>query len=366
LSDFAFCIGLRADVFLMVPQHPMETFPRPAFQKGEFQPKVQSIERMPIVEHNFYFSTRAHNTHEFADGFFRIGSVMQDSIGIPQVKAVRFEREIFRISDLNESGFWQTINLNPIREIGQRFFSQINAVCNRSRAQPLNKIRSRAKSDLQHPFTMIAGELRKRMDERLGRIPLSFNFLKILTGKFLRARMVCFTRPAVPNIVGGGIVGLATAYRLLETKAGPETFAAGKGTQARRAPDGQQQRRAALRPLLQTRLGKGKVERQGLQQMVAFCREHGVAHEQCGKIVVATSKGIAATGKSLGARQRQRPAGFAQAESRANQGNRAARRRHRRDSCAAGRHRGLSGRLRKTRRTHPQSRRRNQSSTRGS
>ena len=38
--------------------------------------------------------------------------------------------------------------------------------------------------------------------------------------------------------------------------------AARKGIEARRAPDRQQQRRAALRPLLQTRLGKGEVERQ--------------------------------------------------------------------------------------------------------
>jgi L-2-hydroxyglutarate oxidase len=29
---------------------------------------------------------------------------------------------------------------------------------------------------------------------------------------------------------------------------------------------------------------------QGLQQMLAFCREHGIAHEQCGKIVVATEQ----------------------------------------------------------------------------
>jgi len=35
---------------------------------------------------------------------------------------------------------------------------------------------------------------------------------------------------------------------------------------------------------------KAKLSVQGLQQMVAFCREHGVAHEQCGKIVVATSQ----------------------------------------------------------------------------
>jgi L-2-hydroxyglutarate oxidase LhgO len=35
---------------------------------------------------------------------------------------------------------------------------------------------------------------------------------------------------------------------------------------------------------------KAKLSVNGLQQMVAFCREHGIAHEQCGKIVVATSE----------------------------------------------------------------------------
>ena len=35
---------------------------------------------------------------------------------------------------------------------------------------------------------------------------------------------------------------------------------------------------------------KAKLSVSGLQQMVAFCRNHGVAHEQCGKIVVATSE----------------------------------------------------------------------------
>jgi hypothetical protein len=31
---------------------------------------------------------------------------------------------------------------------------------------------------------------------------------------------------------------------------------------------------------------------QGLQQMVAFCREHGNAHEQCGKTVATASLAI--------------------------------------------------------------------------
>jgi L-2-hydroxyglutarate oxidase len=35
---------------------------------------------------------------------------------------------------------------------------------------------------------------------------------------------------------------------------------------------------------------KAALSVQGLQQMIAFCREHGVAHDQCGKIVVATSE----------------------------------------------------------------------------
>ena len=98
----------------------------------------------------------------------------------------------------------------------------------------------------------------------------------------------------------------------------------------------------------------------GLQQMVAFCREHGIAHEQCGKIVVATEESELPRLENLWERGNANGLqGLRKLNAGANQGNRTARRRHRGDSRAAGRHRGLSGRLRKTRRTHPQKRRRN-------
>src|SRR6185437_12789144 len=33
---------------------------------------------------------------------------------------------------------------------------------------------------------------------------------------------------------------------------------------------------------------KARLAVAGLREMVAFCRQHGIAHEQCGKVVVAT------------------------------------------------------------------------------
>ena len=62
-------------------------------------------------------------------------------------------------------------------------------------------------------------------------------------------------------IVGGGIVGLATAYRLLEARPQLKMLLLEKEAQTRRPPDRQQQRRAPFRPLLQARLGKGPAER---------------------------------------------------------------------------------------------------------
>jgi L-2-hydroxyglutarate oxidase len=90
-------------------------------------------------------------------------------------------------------------------------------------------------------------------------------------------------------IVGGGIVGLGTAWRLqqscphvrlllLEKEAGLGQHQTGNNS-------------GVLHSGLYYKPGsaKAKLAVEGLQQMLAFCREHGVPHEQCGKIVVATA-----------------------------------------------------------------------------
>lgn len=90
------------------------------------------------------------------------------------------------------------------------------------------------------------------------------------------------------TIVGGGIVGLATAYRLLEAKPGLKLLLLEKEPKLAAHQTGNNS--GVLHSGLYYKPGSVKAQCavQGLQQMLAFCRTHGIAHEQCGKIVVAT------------------------------------------------------------------------------
>ena len=92
-------------------------------------------------------------------------------------------------------------------------------------------------------------------------------------------------------IVGGGIVGLATAHRLLEARPGLKLVLLEK--EAKLAPHQTGNNSGVLLSGLYYKPGSAKalLAVQGLQQMLAFCRTHGVAYEQCGKIVVATEPG---------------------------------------------------------------------------
>jgi L-2-hydroxyglutarate oxidase len=91
-------------------------------------------------------------------------------------------------------------------------------------------------------------------------------------------------------IVGGGIVGLATAYRLLEAR--PKTKLLLLEKESKLAAHQTGNNSGVLHSGLYYKPGseKAKLSVGGLQQMIAFCREHDVAYEQCGKIVVATDK----------------------------------------------------------------------------
>jgi L-2-hydroxyglutarate oxidase LhgO len=91
------------------------------------------------------------------------------------------------------------------------------------------------------------------------------------------------------TIVGGGIVGLGTAYRLLEARPQLKLLLLEKEPKLAAHQTGNNS--GVLHSGLYYKPGseKAKCAVQGLQQMIAFCREHGIAHEQCGKIVVATT-----------------------------------------------------------------------------
>jgi L-2-hydroxyglutarate oxidase len=91
-------------------------------------------------------------------------------------------------------------------------------------------------------------------------------------------------------IVGGGIVGLATAYRLLEAQPKLSILLLEKESKLAAHQTGNNS--GVLHSGLYYKPGseKAKLSVEGLQQITAFCREHGIAHEICGKIVVATEQ----------------------------------------------------------------------------
>ncbi len=93
------------------------------------------------------------------------------------------------------------------------------------------------------------------------------------------------------TIAGGGIVGLATAYRLLETRPKLKLLLLEKESKLAAHQTGNNS--GVLHAGLYYKPGSAKAQCavQGLQQMLEFCRTHGIAHDQCGKIVVATEAG---------------------------------------------------------------------------
>ena len=89
------------------------------------------------------------------------------------------------------------------------------------------------------------------------------------------------------TVIGGGIIGLATAFRLtqklptaaitvLEKEAGVGQHQSGHNS-------------GVLHCGLYYKPGsmKAKLAVSGIRQMIGFCQEHGVPHEVCGKLVVA-------------------------------------------------------------------------------
>src|SRR3954470_18174159 len=100
-------------------------------------------------------------------------------------------------------------------------------------------------------------------------------------------------------VVGGGLIGLATARALLMQRPGRTVVVLEK-----EAAPGQHQsthNSGVLHAGLYYKPGsrKARLAVQGLREMTAFCREHGIAHEQCGKLVVAVSDGEVARLRGL-------------------------------------------------------------------
>lgn len=92
------------------------------------------------------------------------------------------------------------------------------------------------------------------------------------------------------GIIGGGIVGLATAYRLGQKLPGSRVTVFEKESQVGQHQTGNNS--GVLHCGLYYKPGsiKARLAVTGIQQMVAFCQEHGISHEICGKLVVAVEE----------------------------------------------------------------------------
>ena len=91
------------------------------------------------------------------------------------------------------------------------------------------------------------------------------------------------------GIIGGGLVGLGTAYRLQE--AFPDDTVVVWEKEAVAGSHQSTHNSGVLHAGLYYKPGslKARLAVSGIRQMVAFCREHDVPHEICGKLVVATT-----------------------------------------------------------------------------
>ncbi|HEY0035216.1 MAG TPA: L-2-hydroxyglutarate oxidase [Longimicrobium sp.] len=91
-------------------------------------------------------------------------------------------------------------------------------------------------------------------------------------------------------VVGGGLVGLGTAYALLRRAPGSRVVLFEK--EARPGMHQSTHNSGVLHAGLYYKPGssKARLAVAGIRRMTEFCREHGVAHEICGKLVVATDE----------------------------------------------------------------------------
>lgn len=91
-------------------------------------------------------------------------------------------------------------------------------------------------------------------------------------------------------VVGGGIVGLATALRLVQRRPGTRLLVIEKEDAVAQHQTGNNS--GVIHSGLYYKPGSLKAQlcRQGYTEMVEFCRAEGIAHDICGKVVVATEE----------------------------------------------------------------------------
>jgi (S)-2-hydroxyglutarate dehydrogenase len=91
-------------------------------------------------------------------------------------------------------------------------------------------------------------------------------------------------------VTGGGIVGLATAYRLLQRSPGAKLLLLEKEPALARHQTGRNSGVIHSGIYYKPGSAKAKMCREGYQQIIDFAREQNVPYEICGKVIVATSE----------------------------------------------------------------------------
>ena len=106
-------------------------------------------------------------------------------------------------------------------------------------------------------------------------------------------------------VIGGGIVGLGTALKLGRKFTEARITVLEKETRVGRHQTGNNS--GVLHCGLYYKPGsvKARMAVQGVQEMIAFCRDNGVPHEICGKLVVAVDETEVQRLKNLHERGRQ-------------------------------------------------------------
>jgi (S)-2-hydroxyglutarate dehydrogenase len=100
-------------------------------------------------------------------------------------------------------------------------------------------------------------------------------------------------------VVGGGIVGLATAYRLGERFAGARITVLEKEAQLGQHQTGHNSGVLHCGLYYKPGSARARLAVAGIRQMVAFCRENSIPHEVCGKLVVAADESEVARLRAL-------------------------------------------------------------------
>ncbi len=100
-------------------------------------------------------------------------------------------------------------------------------------------------------------------------------------------------------IIGGGILGLATAYRMLKERPGTRLVLIEKEQRLAHHQTGHNSGVIHAGVYYTPGSVKAKLCKEGAERTVRFCDEHGIRYERCGKLIVATDAGEVARLKGL-------------------------------------------------------------------